>query len=206
VLAVSFDLDNTLVDRDAAARAWWTARLREVGATSALDEVLARDAGGHAPREPLFAWASATFGLGDRLWERFRAELAGFVAPDPRIRALLRRVRQRYRIGVLTNGGSALQRAKLAAAGLADEVDAVVVSEEIGARKPQGAAFAAICEALGASPGACLHVGDQPTDDVLGAERAGLAACWVGTAWRGQGPGPAMRIPHVVALPEVLRC
>jgi HAD superfamily hydrolase (TIGR01509 family) len=206
VRAVSFDLDNTLVDRDAAARAWWAARLREVGATSALDEVLERDAGGHAPREPLFSWASARFGLGDGLWDRFRAEIPAFVVPDPRVGALLDRLRGRYRVGVLTNGGGALQRAKLAAAGLADRVDAVIVSEEIGVRKPAGAAFAAIRAALGVAAAGCLHVGDQPVDDVAGAQQAGLAACWVGASWPGPGPAPARRIAHVLALPEVLAC
>lgn len=44
-------------------------------------------------------------------------------------------------------------------------LDAVVTSADSGWRKPDDRAFAAVADALGVSPGALLHVGDDPAAD-----------------------------------------
>src|SRR5437764_899923 len=55
--------------------------------------------------------------------------------------------------------------------------DAVVLSCEVGVRKPHPRFFAAVVEALGVDPGGALFVGDSMRDDVLGAAAAGMRAC-----------------------------
>ena len=77
------------------------------------------------------------------------------------------------RVGLLTNGPSALQRRKLAATGLDRLLDAVAISAEIGLAKPDEAAFRRAAELLGCRPAETAMVGDQLTWDVEGALRAG---------------------------------
>ncbi len=55
----------------------------------------------------------------------------------------------------------------------------IVISGEIGWRKPAPQCFLAAVEALGVRPQACLHVGDSLDADVVGAKRTGLDAAWL---------------------------
>lgn len=57
-----------------------------------------------------------------------------------------------------------------------DLVDAVCVSEEIGAQKPDRQAFGILAERLGVAPDACHFIGDNPEHDVAGARDAGMSA------------------------------
>ncbi|HEY3556336.1 MAG TPA: HAD family hydrolase [Kribbella sp.] len=81
-----------------------------------------------------------------------------------------------WRIGVLTNGSTKQQNAKLEAIGLAGFVDVVCTSESLGVSKPDPLAYHRVCEALGVEPADTLMVGDNLELDVLAAREAGLAA------------------------------
>lgn len=64
----------------------------------------------------------------------------------------------------------------LARVGLADELDGVVTSAAVGARKPDPRLFEAALEVAGCAAAEALHVGDTPTEDVEGAKAAGIRA------------------------------
>jgi putative hydrolase of the HAD superfamily len=107
------------------------------------------------------------------------------------------------RLAIITNGPSALQRAKLVATGVSERVDAVVVSGELGAQKPDPALFATALEQLGVAATDALHVGDSREADVAGARAAGVRSVWLDRAGRGDPGG--IRPDHVVGdLTEVL--
>ncbi|NUR94053.1 MAG: HAD family hydrolase [Kribbellaceae bacterium] len=81
-----------------------------------------------------------------------------------------------WRIGVLTNGSTKQQNAKLEAIGLAAYVDVVCTSESLGVSKPDPHAYQCVCEQLGVEPADALMVGDNLELDVRAAREAGLAA------------------------------
>jgi putative hydrolase of the HAD superfamily len=58
-------------------------------------------------------------------------------------------------------------------------VDAVVISAELGAAKPDPAIFRAALERLGAAADDAIHVGDSVEHDVAGARAAGIEAILV---------------------------
>jgi len=98
----------------------------------------------------------------------------GFV-PDPKAAPLLAHLRASgYQLALVSNfDHPPLLRDRLTACGLASAFDSIVVSAEIGARKPDPAAFRpALCE-TGLDPHQVVHVGDS-ADDVLGALAAGI--------------------------------
>jgi putative hydrolase of the HAD superfamily len=66
--------------------------------------------------------------------------------------------------------------AHLAAIGIADAVDAVVVSAEVGVTKPDPRIFCAALDRVGVGPADALHVGDDPRRDLGGASAAGIDA------------------------------
>jgi len=80
------------------------------------------------------------------------------------------------RIGVLTNGSTAQQNAKLRAIGLAELVDVVCTTESLGVSKPAPEAYLRTCEALGTDPADTVMIGDNLELDVIAARAAGLTA------------------------------
>lgn len=80
-----------------------------------------------------------------------------------------------------------LFRADLCAQGIAGRVDAIVLSCELGVRKPHPGVYAAVAAALGVDPADVLHVGDRVADDVAGPAAAGMRACLA--TWYRLDPG-----------------
>lgn len=83
---------------------------------------------------------------------------------------------------VVTNGASDTQREKLSALGLIGRFDAVIVSAEVGAAKPDPRIFEAACEAISVEPSLAAHVGDNLRADIAGARAAGVRSFWLNRA------------------------
>ena len=91
--------------------------------------------------------------------------------------ALLEALRNRgLRTGLVSNATDPgwLLRADLERQGLADHLDAVVFSSELGKRKPHPAIYQAALEELGVAPEHALFVGDRLVEDVRGPAELGM--------------------------------
>ena len=140
--------------------------------------------------------------LGERFGEERRARHETFEDAAPVLDAL----RGDYRLALVTNGASCLQREKFEASGLVDRFDAVVVSGELRSAKPDPAVYARALEAVGARPGDAVMVGDSLRNDVDGPIAAGLRGIWLNRAGESR---PADRedlveIADLHALPDAL--
>lgn len=92
----------------------------------------------------------------------------------PEVPAVLATLSARgLRLAVVSNWDHRLP-ALLAALGLADRLEAIVYSSEVGVEKPDPRIFAAALARLGVEPRAAVHVGDGRLEDVDGALAAGL--------------------------------
>jgi putative hydrolase of the HAD superfamily len=107
--------------------------------------------------------------------------------PYPEVSDALARLRAGgARLAVVSNWDVSLHDV-LERTGLRPLVDAVVISAELGAAKPDPAIFRAALERLGAAAGDAVHVGDSVEHDVAGARAAGIEAVLVA---RDGGPAP----------------
>jgi putative hydrolase of the HAD superfamily len=178
------DLDNTLIDRDAAFRLAVAGFLREHGLPATdVDWVMAADAGGYASRALVAAAMIGRFGVAE---PDVRALLdhgaAGQVTLAAATADALRRIRAAgWTCVIVTNGRTAQQEAKIRNTGLDRLVDGWVVSEAVGCRKPDPAIFRAAAPDL---DGAWM-IGDSPHADIAGACALGLTSVWVsgGRPW-----------------------
>ena len=95
---------------------------------------------------------------------------------------VLTTLRQRgYRLSLITNGISRVQRGRLAATKTMSFFDHLVISEEIGSQKPDPAFFSALFSLAGMDPHArrrALVIGDSLTSDIKGGMDAQLDTCW----------------------------
>ena len=132
------------------------------------------------------AWAAALGELGIEDADLGEAMAEAYVSAQRRGHPLMpgadevvRHLATQYRLALLTNGPADIQRLKLEQTGLAECLDAVVVSGEVGVGKPAPEVFSHVASELEVLPAETVMVGDSWERDVIGAQGAGMAAVWV---------------------------
>ena len=213
--AVIFDLDDTLLDRRGSVERYLAghatrATLHPELAVAYQSRFWALDDNGHRARANLFAQLSAEFptiGSSQVLLADFIEH--GFTTCEwtDGAEAILASCRASgLRTAIITNGSSAMQRAKLRALGLGERVDTILVSEEEGVSKPSSEIFHRAAERLGVRPEQCVFVGDNPIADVDGARKAGMIDVWIEREfpWPADLAAPTHSITTLASLPELL--
>jgi 2-haloacid dehalogenase len=93
--------------------------------------------------------------------------------------AVLKALHAKYRIAILTNGLTVVQRGRLARSVIRHHVSDLIISEEIGAAKPAKAFFDTAFARLGhPAKREVLMIGDGWASDIRGAVQYGIDACW----------------------------
>lgn len=191
-----FDLDHTLFDSDASEVAAFAATMRAVGFDRPsehfeayqrinLDLWAGVERGEVSPIdvrrvrfERLFAELEVDANVED-MAELFVAALGANGDLYPGVFELLDLLGSHARLGLVTNGLSDVQRARLGRLGIADRFDAVVISSEVGVTKPRREIFDIAFARLGAPPAdSALMIGDSLTSDIAGGANYGIATCW----------------------------
>lgn len=136
--------------------------------------------------------ASLPAGLDTALIEAHRRELSKAAEFPAHHGPLLERLARSHRLAVVSNFDyTPTALGILEAAGVRGLFEAVVVSDEIGWRKPRADIFTAAFRRTGADPARTLFVGDRVDIDVLGAHRVGMDAAWLNPAGESGPPGAA---------------
>ena len=229
IQALSFDLDDTLLDPSANAGA--VRRTCEVLAAASPGLAAAAIEAANRVVWPAYfpeveeLWVSGkieTALIGEEGWRR---TLAACGCNDEALVRLARERHHQYQIegcclfddvldcleglrpdlklALITNGASDLQREKLRRLDIERRFDVVVVSGEHGVAKPDRGVFEVVARTLGVPPGSTWHVGDNLRSDVGGAKAAGLTAVWLnrdGVSRRESEPEPDIEIASLAEL------
>jgi putative hydrolase of the HAD superfamily len=189
VKAILFDLDGTLWDRDGAVSQLVQAQHRQFAELSHIpqadyvDRVVELDAHGFGDKREVYRQVASEFDLPPELatilHDDFWASYHLFYQPFPEvIPTLLRLAAEGLKLGIITNGKTAIQQAKIDGLGLGPLMDTILISEHEGVRKPDRAIFERALQRLGVTAEESWFVGDHPDADVRGAKEAGLTAVW----------------------------
>jgi putative hydrolase of the HAD superfamily len=219
--AVLFDLDDTLFDHRASARAALAAVHRMFAASTEFAvferhhahyleemhlEVLAGRVSLDDGRRERFRRVFAALGLRLDPADVHRAAAAnrdGYAASREAVEGaidLLAMLRHRAAIGIVTNNLLDEQRNKLSVCGLAPYVDALVASEDVGVSKPNPEIFRLALRRLGVEAHDAVMVGDSWQNDIAGAVAAGVRAVWFNRDGIPSPPVPA----NVVSIASLI--
>lgn len=113
--------------------------------------------------------------------------------------ALLRALRARARVGIVSNNLTREQHDKLRFCGFLEHLDAIVISEEAGVSKPDPRIFRLALERIGAGAHETVMIGDAWKNDIAGARAAGLRAIWFNPTGKPR-PEPAVEVDEIRSL------
>ena len=166
-LAILCDLDGTLVDSREEVEAAWRAFAERHG-LPAPDVLTATFAG---PSREVVATVAPLLDADAEaaLVEGWQVEAAVRTRALPGARELM--AAWAGRIAIVTSGGRALARARIAGAGL-DEPPVLVSADDVGRGKPDPEGYLRAAALLGVAPGRCLAIEDAPAG-VAAARAAG---------------------------------
>jgi len=242
VKAIGFDLFNTLITvepqalREAVARLWGS--LREDGVDvepesfykahrrAAIHHIDETKKDGRETHNRFWV-SSALHELGfpldhddpriSRGVESYFSAFLEFCRLIPGTDSMLYTLGKRYALGLLSNfTHPPAARAIVDNLGLSGFFETMIISGEVGYRKPHPFVFRLLQEKLGVTAEETLYVGDDPEPDIDGACNAGMQAVWTtyvrdrsiplapGVA-SDQLDGPACRVPRISSWEGLLQ-
>ncbi len=198
IKGVTFDLGGTLVDRRmdwgaygervaeylsglgfrVSERAFWRA------VEAALEKLRARQA---RYREMSFEefYGLILSSLGIRPSEELISDIKRIyksclsLTTYPGTREVVEELSKRYVLGAISNAVGPWPRVFLELEGLERFFKAIIISGEVGWRKPHKRPFELALRQMGLRPEEAVHVGDSPTEDIAGAKSVGMKAILV---------------------------
>ena len=109
----------------------------------------------------------------------FKIGLANSVAlMDNAIEVIKYLYNKNYLLCVVTNGLIELQRPRVTNSEIAEFISHVIVSEEVGAHKPNPLIFNTLLKKIQLNPCNVIMVGDSIKNDIQGAKNAGIKSIW----------------------------
>lgn len=132
------------------------------------------------------AWQQglAEFGIEDpqfavQLSKAFGAKRRTLHTVYPDVEPTLKDLQTKYKLALLTNGASDMQREKLAGSKLEPYFEHIIISGEVGPRKPSAEIFALTLKKLNTLPQNTIMVGNSLESDITGAKKAGIKTVWL---------------------------
>jgi len=191
IKAIIFDMDGTLLDSETLS-----SKARDYGFMTVLGRQTSdeENAGlvGMPVKKVLSQWFPET---GDKIYDYarnyFKSEISTVKAYRG-IRELIARLRNGYRLAVVTSSHRADAEELLSNSGLRPFFEFYISQEDTSYQKPDPEPVLLALTRLGVLPGDAVFVGDQPYD-VIAAHEAGVIA--IGATW-GYGNQSTLEMYH----------
>lgn len=120
------------------------------------------------------------------------------------VEEVLEALKERYRLAVISNASSNVPRQAIKSFGLERYLDSIVISRDLGIRKPDPEIFRFALRNLGVESREAVHVGDSLKSDVRGAKEAGMKAVWLRRCDEETNFLPDYTIHHIKEIISIL--
>lgn len=123
----------------------------------------------------------------------------------PGAEEVIRAMRERFHLALVTNGLKDVQRPRLERSSLRDSFERIFISEEIGAAKPSRDYFEAVFRGIGQPPKeTVLLIGDSLTSDMRGGLDYNIDTCWYNPSGKTTNLPVTYQIARLNELVELL--
>jgi putative hydrolase of the HAD superfamily len=134
--------------------------------------------------------------------DTFHAHRPASLALYPGVGEMLKELKGKYFLGLITDGDVRMQQQKVEALGLGACFDLVVYVKQWSLSKPDPEIYRRVLRQTGHSESEMIYLGDHPVKDIVGARSAGLSAIRVLTGEFKSLPDdplypPSLRLAHV---------
>lgn len=219
---VLFDLDHTLLDSDASEREAFAATLSAIGVgeperlKATYDEINRTlwtrvETGEVDPdfvKVERFVQLINTASLDadpQEMAHTFAAGLGNYGQLYEGARDVLDRLLLDYRLALITNGLSAVQRRRLERLQLNRYFDAIVISAEVGHAKPATEIFDSVFDLLDwPEKSDVTIVGDSLTSDIAGGINYGIDTIWLNHHGQSAHPAVTHHITNIAGVLDVV--
>lgn len=190
IKAVLFDLDGTLLDRDASVKSFINSqyeRLNESVGQVLKDQYVSRfielDYRGYVWKDKVYQQMVAEFNIRGLTWEQLLQDYMNHFkehcVPFPNLHKILTTLaNQSIILGIISNGKEHFQMDNIMALGIKDYFETILISEKVGIKKPDPRIFNMTLEQLNVFANESLFVGDHPVTDVKASQDVGMLAVW----------------------------
>ncbi len=217
--AVLFDLDHTLTDRvrsmelvAAQLARKFASRLDARPAQQLRDCMRNADQNGYRPKEEFFQELTETIPWNQRptvdqlasFWAKYfprcTAERSGAIVAMHHCRS------RDAKIGVVTNGSTMMQNAKIDALKIRPLLSCIIVSETVGFKKPDARIYQIALEQMKIPPFETVFIGDNPMNDVIAPAQLGIKSIWLRDIfdWPTNHPAPRYAIASLSELHDLI--
>ncbi|MCQ6567442.1 HAD family hydrolase [Bacillus mycoides] len=91
---------------------------------------------------------------------------------------IINTIKSHIKVGIITNGSTQRQKAKIMNTGLNEYFDTIIISEEVGFSKPDKRIFELALNKLNVQSEDVLFVGDDLEKDIAGCQNANIKGIW----------------------------
>jgi len=190
IKAVLFDLDGTLLNRDASVKLFIERQyerlnklLNSIPKEKYISRFIQLDKRGYVWKDKVYQQLVYEFNIETITWEAllqdYMNEFKHHCVPFPNLINLLEKLKtDHFVLGMITNGFGQFQMDNIKALEIEKFFDVILVSEWEGMKKPNPQLFMSALEKLHVLPHESIFGGDHPENDVKGAQDVGMKGIW----------------------------
>jgi len=188
--AILFDLDGTLLNRDASVKAFidnqydrlknWIGHVQKEQYMTRFIEL---DMRGYVWKDVVYQQLIQEFTISTITWEEllqdYIREFQFHCVPFDYLIPILEDLKSKnLLLGIITNGNGKFQMDNIKGLRIENYFDVILVSEWKGIKKPDPEIFNRALRKLDVSPMHSVFVGDHPENDVQAAQNIGMIGIW----------------------------
>jgi putative hydrolase of the HAD superfamily len=190
VKAVIFDLDGTLLNRDASIQHFverqydrWHRWLGHIAKETYVTRFIELDNRGYVWKDTVYQQMIKEFEIIGIMWEDLLEDYMNHFhkscVPFPHLIWMLEELKRKsLKLGIITNGKGLLQMHSIKALGIEGYFDTILISEWEGISKPDPRLFQRALDQLKVLANESVFVGDHPHNDIQAARNVGMKTIW----------------------------
>lgn len=190
IKAIFFDLDGTLLNRDESVKQFihdqhlrLSSYLSDINIDDYVKRFIQLDDHGYVWKDKVYKQIVDEFSIegitAEELLEDYLTYFQFHCIGFEHLHELLENLRkENYKLAIISNGFGTFQMNNIKALKIENYFDSIIISENVGIKKPNPNIFLQGLSVLNVSPHESIFVGDHPENDIHAPSKLGLKTIW----------------------------